>query len=77
LITKKYLTFGIGVIHPAPNAAEVRNFTRILLREYVSLIGERRGAHENIVRNAKGGRKYLGRDRYRWKVNMKSRKIVL
>lgn len=77
MITKKYLIFGIVVIHPAPEAAVVRNFTTILLLEYVSLVGERRGAHENFVKNAKGRKKCLGRGRYRWKVNMKSRKIVL
>jgi hypothetical protein len=49
-------------------AAEVRNFTRTLLRVYVSLIGERKGVHENFIKNPKGGGKCLGRGRYRWKV---------
>ena len=65
------------MIHPAPKAAEVTNFTRTLLLVYASLIGERKSVHENFIRNTKGGRKCLGRGRYRWKVNEKSRKIVL
>jgi hypothetical protein len=59
-----------------PKFAEVRNFTRTLLRVYVPLIGERQSVHENFIKNVKGGRKYFGRGRYRWKVNVKSRKIV-
>jgi hypothetical protein len=55
----------------------VRNFTRTLLRVYVSLIRERKSVQENFIKNAKGGRKCLGRGRYRWKVNVKNRKIVL
>jgi hypothetical protein len=69
--------FGTVVIHRAPKSAEVRNFTRTSLRVYVSLIGERKSVHENFIKNAKGGSRCLGRGRYRWKVNVKSRKIVL
>lgn len=69
--------FGTVVIHPAPKTAEVRNFGSNLLRVYASLIGGRKSAYENFVKNAKGGRKCLGRGRYSCKVKVMSKKIVL
>jgi len=77
VINKKYWIFGTVVIHPAPKTAEVRNFVRNLLPVCVSLIGGHKSAHENFVKNAKGGRKCLGRGRYSCKVNVMSKKIVL
>lgn len=65
------------MIHRAPKAVEVGNFTRTSLRVYVSLIGKRKGVHEDFIKNAKGGSKCLGRGGYGWKVNVNSRKTML
>ena len=65
------------MIHPAPKAAEVRNFTRTLLRVYVSLIGERKSVHESLSKMRREEANALGEVRYRWKVNVNSIKIVL